>query len=154
MYSCAVYLRMEGMVRATLDVVEQTAEHLKEAIKHHLHNQGQGDMLSWIGFTEDHLLDTLQLIYDQPSQALMKPMRMVMAAVLDNSLLWLLQRPTMRKRIGKPCWEAQMKRFLRDVTEYRTLKEASANGSVIPDNQGISDLLRHPDLIYNNTLVI
>jgi hypothetical protein len=142
------------MLLTILNVVEQTARELEEAIRHHQQNKGQGDMLSWIGFTEDHLLDALELIYDQPSQELMKPMRMVMAAVLDNSLLWLLQRPSMKKRIGKDAWATQIDRFLGDITEYRRLKQASANGSVIPDNQGISQLLKHQDLVYKNTLVI
>lgn len=152
MYTCGVFLRIRNLVTTVLEVVEETARVLSEAIKQCHENTQRGPILWALGFTEDHLLDALELIYEQPSQELMKPMRLVMAAVLDNSLLWLLQRSSLQKRIGNDEWTRQMDRFLGDIVEYRTVKAKLQNGSVIPDGFAIDEMLEQDAISRTDSL--
>lgn len=152
LYTCGVLLRIRELVVKVLEVVEETARQLSEIIKNHHENAQRGPILWALGFTEDHLLDALELIYEQPSQELMKPMRIVMAAVLDNSLLWLLQRPSFQKRIENDAWNRQMNHFLRDLVEYRILKQRLQNGSVIPGTSAIDEMLNRDAISRTDSL--
>lgn len=154
MYSCAIFLRIKSLVLTILDIVECTATELSKTMKRFHESAQHGEMLSWLGFTEDHLIEAIELMYGQPSQEVMKPLRIVMAAVLDNSLLWLLQRPSFTEQVGKEPWSAYMEHILQDIVEYRTLKAKARGGSVVPDELVIMEIFDREEVRRHQTIVI
>lgn len=146
MYTCGVFLRIKGLVRRILHVVETTARQLSAEIRELHQSKQPGTILPHFGFTDDHLLHALDLIYGQPSQEVMKPMRMVMAAVIDNTFLWLLLQPYVKKRIAKEPWTTHMERFSRDIIEYRDFKASSPDGSVVADDETLKQLFNREEV--------
>lgn len=117
-YSAAVMFRVNKMVTQLLRIVDDTAVKLGAVTTTQYLNQSlEGDEL---GSSVTHLHNALELLYREPSQDLVRPLRLAMAGVLDAMLFWLISQADFLDFVRKR-WSHLLPKIATDQAEYRRI---------------------------------
>lgn len=146
-YCAAVSLRIKGMVTHILRVVEATTVDLSSALAIYFLNP-EKEHNWWVEFGEAHLNGAFEIVYGQPAQDLMKPLRIALAGVVDATLFWLLAQQPFREKLETESWKAWLPHVLADVVEYRHMRETMGSQlmTVVPEDSYLDNMLTHPAL--------
>lgn len=130
------------MVAHILRVVEATANDLSMVLSTHFLDPDK-ETNWWVEFGEAHVSGAVEIIYGQPSQELMKPMRMALARVMDATLFWLLAQKAFRQQLESPRWKVWLPKVLADLVEFRQLRDATGLRpmTIVPDESLLDELL-------------
>lgn len=146
-YCAAISLRIKGMATHILRVVEATADDLSRALTICFLNPDK-ERNWWVEFGEAHLGGALEIVYGQPAQELMRPMRMALAAVVDATLFWLIAQPSFREVLDTEGWKVWLPLVLADVVEFRRMRDTlgADRMTIVPNDAYMESLLAHPAL--------
>ncbi|KAJ4272094.1 hypothetical protein NW762_000804 [Fusarium torreyae] len=106
------------MTSHLLRVVENTSVELGALIQtEYLHRTlscPEWTQFSW------HYQGASEILYSEPFQKLMLPMRLAMASILDAVLFWFMQQPLFFSEL-KSAWYKIVQSNVPDIAEYRRL---------------------------------
>ena len=109
------------MTEKIIQFVDETTKILRTASQGGLpiqHNdQAVGEAAAFVV----HIHDALEITYGESQQALMKPMRLALAGVLDASIFWLVSYPLFVELTASAMWQRHSQAILDDQSEYRQL---------------------------------
>lgn len=137
------------MVLHILRLVEKATTNLPEIIRTEFVGEPDvGELKTHAGvFIQRYLRDALDLIYSQRNQDLMRPMRMVVAQLLDTVLLFLLRDRQFVSKLFMTEWQHWIHKLLHDQIEYRRIMAASGMvESLVPSEAAIEALLDNEEL--------
>lgn len=130
-----------------LQIIEATTSDLSSALSIYFLNPGR-EHNWWVEFGEAHLSGALEIVYGQPAQELMKPLRLAIAGVVDATLFWLLAQQPFREALESESWRIWLPKVLADVVEYRHIKDSLSprRMTVVPEDVYLDSLMAHPAL--------
>ncbi|KAI5466819.1 hypothetical protein BGZ63DRAFT_449059 [Mariannaea sp. PMI_226] len=118
-YSAAVFLRMSKLAARLLQIVEKTATNLQQLVTSGSHACRDLEYTECIQFSCNYQ-NALWILHHQSPLALMMPMRLALASVLDGTLFWLVRQPLFLE-ILRTTWRQVMDAVFFDQREYRRL---------------------------------
>jgi hypothetical protein len=135
------------MVAHILRIIEATTSDLASALSIYFLNP-EREHNWWVEFGEAHLSGALEIVYGQPAQELMKPLRLALAGVVDATLFWLLAQPSFREALESENWRIWLPKVLADVVEYRHIKDTLSprRMTIVPEDVYLDSLMAHPAL--------
>jgi hypothetical protein len=138
------------MVAYVLRIMHDTVNEIRRT----LDSIGGPNTLVQGTFTQANIHDALYIIYNQNAQSLMKPIRMVMADLLQGSLLWLMTQPCFDAHAR---WKDWLPKLASDQEELCRLKaECHRSGhewTGVPDNETMDRLMDEAALLIPGVIV-
>ncbi|KAF7542504.1 hypothetical protein G7Z17_g11507 [Cylindrodendrum hubeiense] len=134
-----MFLRVSRMAAHLLRIVERTSAELGTLVTTHYLHQTLDDS-EWAEFFW-HYQNALGILHHEGPHALMMPMRLAMAGVLDATLFWLVRQPAFINLL-QTTRQLFPHTLLLDQAEYRRLlkEHNSTTNSPVPTEAGLKKL--------------
>lgn len=134
------------MALHSLKLIIEMADYLEEMIRNQCLLPVQNGHTIGL-FNMQHFLDALLLVYEQPAQRLMTPVRASMARLTDRVIMWILSHPATRSQLTSPAWERFLPLMQEDRDEYRRFvaRTGPTERSVLPDMNHMETVMQEAE---------
>jgi hypothetical protein len=125
----ALCLGMDEMCLDLLEILEQTALRLHDFFKDETAEREleQSDISSF----RTHLHNALDIVYTEVNQLFVFPLRRVLAAIMDASMLFMVKQPEAMNITHTSTWKKHSEAICEDVYRYRKVGRESLSRSVM-----------------------